>query len=1021
MSERAQTFRIFVSSTFSDLKAERNALQAFVFPSLRELCQQHNARFQPIDLRWGVSEEASLDQQAMNICLSEVQRCQDTSPRPNFIVLLGDRYGWMPPPAQIPQDEYEQILSVISADDKSLLAEWYTEDKNARIPMGDGQFQHEYRLNPREKGGSYEDYQDWQLVESRLHEILSRAVEKLDFPKGRKLAYQASATHQEIHAGALSRRGAAEHVFCFLRHISNLPQEFNLPAFQKMFSARLQLEYPQGLTGNSEALVDWVKNLPTGLGPTQLQDQIEAKVEEYPKGSLEKEVLKFMSQALADYLARDFINLREEDSSIDQAAYERLGALKETLRNRFSANLFTAEAVRWMGDQLPTEEQPYQPISTDHIGALPETLEACQPILETGYTPKNLCEAVFQSLGRVILAEIEAPHVVETAAEAFHIQPSETLDAEGRANHVFAEERLEYFVGREGILGEIANYLRSDDRKLFVIAGEGGSGKSALIAKAVEEAQAAHPDAALVYRFIGATPGSSDARSLLNSLCREISRVYGAPEDDVPIGFRDLVPEFNQRLGLAKADQPLLVFLDSLDQLSEAHGARGLSWLPSELPAGVSLVVSTRMDEDVYDQVSRKGVTEAHLGGLGVKEGELLLDQWLADNHRGLQDEQKREVLKKFTASGENPLYLKLAFEEARLWISYEDSQDELAKGVSGIIQDNMLDRLMDEGNHGRAMVSHALGYLAASRYGLTEDELVDLLSRDPEVYEWFFRQSYHLPSDLVKLAMSYLKAHPEALADFPADSYHDAERLARDWLAQDRTPPEPVNHFLQEVLGRLDGPRLPIVLWSRLSFDLAPYLSTRMVDGSSLRTFYHRELDDVSKATFLKDDQAKAFHQNLADYFESRADPEGAKSWTGSYLHGLSELPYHLTMAEERDRVFKLLTDFTFLEHKAEEVGITRRIGEFGLEEVTSEGVQDLQKDYDLALRKLYGSGGEEADRAPLIRTAEKSGGVLRVYCPVCNQKSKIGKEDLGQVITCPKEGCGTKLKLNPFTIQMN
>ena len=109
MSERAQTFRIFVSSTFSDLKAERNALQAFVFPRLRELCQGHNARFQPIDLRWGVSEEASLDQQAMNICLSEVQRCQDTSPRPNFIVLLGDRYGWMPPPAQIPQQEYEQI------------------------------------------------------------------------------------------------------------------------------------------------------------------------------------------------------------------------------------------------------------------------------------------------------------------------------------------------------------------------------------------------------------------------------------------------------------------------------------------------------------------------------------------------------------------------------------------------------------------------------------------------------------------------------------------------------------------------------------------------------------------------------------------------------------------------------------------------------------------------------------------------------------------------------------------------
>ena len=76
MAQSTRTFRIFVSSTFSDLKAERNALQERVFPRLRDLCQQHGARFQVIDLRWGVSEEASLDQQAMKICLGEIERCQ---------------------------------------------------------------------------------------------------------------------------------------------------------------------------------------------------------------------------------------------------------------------------------------------------------------------------------------------------------------------------------------------------------------------------------------------------------------------------------------------------------------------------------------------------------------------------------------------------------------------------------------------------------------------------------------------------------------------------------------------------------------------------------------------------------------------------------------------------------------------------------------------------------------------------------------------------------------------------------
>jgi len=63
----SRTFRLFVSSTSEDFKAERNALQRYAFPMLAALCASRNARFQAVDLRWGVSEEASLDQRAMPI------------------------------------------------------------------------------------------------------------------------------------------------------------------------------------------------------------------------------------------------------------------------------------------------------------------------------------------------------------------------------------------------------------------------------------------------------------------------------------------------------------------------------------------------------------------------------------------------------------------------------------------------------------------------------------------------------------------------------------------------------------------------------------------------------------------------------------------------------------------------------------------------------------------------------------------------------------------------------------------
>ena len=120
MSSSSKTFRIFVSSTFSDLKAERNALQQYVFPRVRDLCMQHGCRFQAIDLRWGVSEEAGRGQQTVPICLKEIERCQRVTPRPNFIILLGNRYGWRPLPTDADADglpdewEYSIVDAIVT-------------------------------------------------------------------------------------------------------------------------------------------------------------------------------------------------------------------------------------------------------------------------------------------------------------------------------------------------------------------------------------------------------------------------------------------------------------------------------------------------------------------------------------------------------------------------------------------------------------------------------------------------------------------------------------------------------------------------------------------------------------------------------------------------------------------------------------------------------------------------------------------------------------------------------------------
>jgi tetratricopeptide (TPR) repeat protein len=83
--------RVFVSSTFRDMGAERDELVKQVFPALRKLCESRGVAWGEVDLRWGVTDEQKAEGQVLPICLAEIRGC-----RPYFIGLLGERYGWVP-------------------------------------------------------------------------------------------------------------------------------------------------------------------------------------------------------------------------------------------------------------------------------------------------------------------------------------------------------------------------------------------------------------------------------------------------------------------------------------------------------------------------------------------------------------------------------------------------------------------------------------------------------------------------------------------------------------------------------------------------------------------------------------------------------------------------------------------------------------------------------------------------------------------------------------------------------------
>jgi tetratricopeptide (TPR) repeat protein len=795
--------RVFVSSTFSDLKAERNALARDVFPKLEHYCLLRGFQFEAIDLRWGVPGEAALDHRTMRICFDELRRAQEVSPRPNFLILLGDRYGWQPLAEWANEKEFVDLAWAAAEIDNEcdrnsgdpglasrILADWYRRDDNAD-PV-------EYVLRSRLDWPGHDAWDDedaekraWETVEKTLWEIINRAWRTRNFdrrfvnpPEPHELLssivkFQASATEQEIWRGALAVPDAEKHVVAWYRTIRN-------------------------------------------------------------RGEFE-----------GDGRLRDFF---DRDSGLGEHA--------ATLR---------AELQRRLG-QVGDNEHP--PALVD----LRESADG-QSLEVTGDHLNSMCGEIEESLRKIIDEEISeywrpggGRDGNAASRESGPGTPTEgrKLELEQQTHERFGEERAPApgFVGREDELAKIAAYLQdASDRKPLVVYGPSGTGKTAILARAAQIAREQRKDRVFL-RFLGTTPQSSNLNALLTSLCREL-RPAEEREKDLPVELRLLQDEFDRLLATATAEQPILLFLDAIDQLDEADGARQTYWLRVPLPEHVKAVVSCIRNEDTPEQpdklnepyraFERRKLLEdsIEVASLTAAEAMRAIDLWLAHARAGegtriLQAGQRRVVEARIRTSEacRRPLYLRVLAEEARQWPSWlEPERIVLGENIAELIG-AMFTRLEDKAVHGPELVTAAMGYLVAARRGLSQNEMLEVLWADEDYRRHLEEQS------------------------------------------------RKTNHELPE-----GATRIPIALWSRLRHDLDPYLSERDAPGAVVIGIYHREVEFVVSKRFLAEGTPSVLrHQRLAEFFLPSRPEASARR--------LEELPWQCVKARMFDDLRKVLTD---------------------------------------------------------------------------------------------------------------
>ncbi|XP_033222269.1 NACHT and WD repeat domain-containing protein 2 [Belonocnema kinseyi] len=710
--------RIFTSSTFTDTTMERNTLMAQCYPKLKDYCREkHGLEFQVVDMRWGVRDEATDDHMTTELCMREIENCQRLSMGPNFVVFLGQKYGYRPIPTYVLSSELEMLRTELDSQgmDVNVLDTWYKKDSNAVPPTSILQPISSILKNFNNKRIpklQQEDQAIWWDTMCKMQKLFRKGAQSLfnngKFDKDTMHNYFMSVTEREVINGILNVKNTKNHCLAYVRYINNI----NLQNLRK-----------------------------AGL----------------------------------------FLDIANR--SLDNEASKLLADLRDVrLQNKVESANLQRYTVEWIGRE----------------GLDPETHgEYLQHFITHFY--RNMIKLIDRAMrkedssaqGQIITEILQHLHACNNSVRVFY--------------------------GREDNLEKIKAYMLDDGEKPLVLYGEGGCGKTSLLAKSAGLSSSSWllgKKPISIIRFLGTTPDSSALTPTLISICQQISYNFMLPFEEIPDDLVPLTAHFKQLLTRATPDQPILLFLDSVDQLTGVQGNK-LSWLPTRLPANCKMILSCAAEESNpvisrdYHLLRRMIDTEEcfiEVTALGEDLAMDVIRMWMKTAHRDLNNYQWRLVANAISKCS-LPIFVKLVFAEICRWRSYTKPADtHLASTVMDSIM-MLFERI--EKQHGKILVFHALAYITAAKSGLSESELEDLISLDDKVLDDVYQ--YHLP---------------------------------------------PVR-------------RIPPLLWTRIRNDLPNYLSEREADGVSVLNWYHRQFRDTAKERYFKNmNLATYFHSMIADYY---------------------------------------------------------------------------------------------------------------------------------------------------------
>ena len=281
-----------------------------------------------------------------------------------------------------------------------------------------------------------------------------------------------------------------------------------------------------------------------------------------------------------------------------------------------------------------------------------------------------------------------------------------------------------------------------EEHQATVFYGPDGCGKTALLSRAAYVAlETLGRDVVLIVRYIGLSPASKTVKTFLKSICMQLA--YIIKSEDVDLHTMDLAKLVPIYLGLlkkvSKVTRHVVLIIDGIDNFNESsNDNQNLDWLTTTLPPCVHVFASvsnTQQNSRTMNILKGYGVQALiPITKLETLHVRTIIKDYAAKYHRDLTDTQV-DFITHMAGDKGCPLGVKILLEDAISWRA--DSSPHQTRSPLSI--EDFVSRRMEsmEREFGSVVISAISRYLLAANHGLSEMEMLDLLSCNNDVMPW--------------------------------------------------------------------------------------------------------------------------------------------------------------------------------------------------------------------------------------------------------------------------------------------